>query len=91
MNAGGRAVHHEHVGRSALCAIGHLSTSYQEPDGTRARRSANTGARYPQWPSSPRQSRLGEALRESDEATLTLTDAARESGYSTDHLGRLVR
>ena len=24
---------------------------------------------------------------DSDEATLTLTDAARESGYSTDHLG----
>ena len=34
---------------------------------------------------------LEEALRENDEATLTLTDAARESGYSTDHLGRLVR
>ena len=34
---------------------------------------------------------LEEAIRESDEATLTLTDAAKESGYSTDHLGRLVR
>ena len=34
---------------------------------------------------------LEDALRESDEATLTLTDAAIESGYSTDHLGRLVR
>ncbi len=33
---------------------------------------------------------LKEALRESDEATLTLTEAARESGYSTDRLGRLV-
>ncbi len=29
--------------------------------------------------------------RQRDEATLTLTDAARESGYYTDHLGRLVR
>ena len=34
---------------------------------------------------------LEEALRESDEATLTLTAAARESGCSTDRLGRLVR
>ena len=34
---------------------------------------------------------LEEALRDRDEATLTLTDAASESGYSTDHLGRLVR
>ena len=34
---------------------------------------------------------LEEALRNRDEATLTLTDAARESGYSADHLGRLVR
>ena len=33
---------------------------------------------------------LEEALRESDEATLTLTEAARESGHSTDRLGRLV-
>ena len=31
---------------------------------------------------------LEEALRDNDEATLTLTDAARESGYSIDHLGR---
>ena len=34
---------------------------------------------------------LEEAFRDDDEATLTLTDAARESGYSTDHLARLVR
>ena len=34
---------------------------------------------------------LDAALQERDEATLTLRDAARESGYSTDHLGRLVR
>ena len=34
---------------------------------------------------------LEEAFRDNDEATLTLTDAAVESGYSTDHLGRLVR
>ena len=30
-------------------------------------------------------------LRERDETTLTLTDAARESGYTREHLGRLVR
>ena len=30
-------------------------------------------------------------LRERDETTLSLTEAARGSGYSTDHLGRLVR
>ena len=30
------------------------------------------------------------ALRQRDETTLTLTDAASESGYSADHLGRLV-
>ncbi len=34
---------------------------------------------------------LEAALRHRDEATLTLTDAARETGYSTGHLGRLVR
>ena len=34
---------------------------------------------------------LEAALRERDEATLSLTEAARESGYSADHLGRLVR
>ena len=34
---------------------------------------------------------LEAALRERDETTLNLTEAARESGYSTDHLGRLVR
>ena len=34
---------------------------------------------------------LEAALRQRDEATLTLTDAARETGYSTGHLGRLVR
>ena len=33
---------------------------------------------------------LEDALRESDEAILTLTDTTRESGYSADHLGRLV-
>ena len=30
-------------------------------------------------------------LQERDETTLTLTDAARESGYTREHLGRLVR
>ena len=34
---------------------------------------------------------LEATLKERDEATLSLTDAARESGYSADHLGRLVR
>ena len=30
-------------------------------------------------------------IQERDDTTLTLTDAARESGYSREHLGRLVR
>ena len=30
-------------------------------------------------------------IRERDETTLTLTSAARESGYTREHLGRLVR
>ena len=34
---------------------------------------------------------LETALRQRDETTLTLTDAASKSGYSADHLGRLVR
>ena len=34
---------------------------------------------------------LEAALQERDAATLSLTEAARESGYSADHLGRLVR
>jgi len=34
---------------------------------------------------------LEATLRERDETTLTLTDAARESGYTREHLGRLVR
>ena len=34
---------------------------------------------------------LEAALRRRDETTLNLTDAARESGYSADHLGHLVR
>ena len=34
---------------------------------------------------------LEEVLRKSDDATLTLIDTARESGYSTDRLGCLVR
>ncbi len=34
---------------------------------------------------------LETTLRERDETTLSLTEAARESGYSADHLGRLVR
>ena len=34
---------------------------------------------------------LEAALRDSDQATLTLTDAAPESGCSTDRLGCLVR
>ena len=34
---------------------------------------------------------LEATLRERDETTLSLTEAAKESGYSTDHLGRLVR
>ena len=34
---------------------------------------------------------LEAALVERDETTLSLVEAARESGYSADHLGRLVR
>ncbi len=34
---------------------------------------------------------LEATLMERGETTLSLTDAARESGYSADHLGRLVR
>ena len=34
---------------------------------------------------------LEATLTERDETTLSLTEAARESGYSADHLGRLVR
>ena len=34
---------------------------------------------------------LEATVRERDETTLTLTDAARESGYTREHLGRLVR
>ena len=34
---------------------------------------------------------LEATLKERDEMTLSVTEAARESGYSTDHLGRLVR
>ena len=34
---------------------------------------------------------LSPARRRRDETTLNLTEAARESGYSTDHLGHLVR
>ena len=35
--------------------------------------------------------RLEEALRHEDETLLTLPEAADESGYSAEHLGRLVR
>ena len=34
---------------------------------------------------------LETTLRERDETTLSLVEAARESGYTADHLGRLVR
>ena len=34
---------------------------------------------------------LEATLRERDETTLSLVEAARKSGYSADHLGRLVR
>ena len=34
---------------------------------------------------------LESTLAERDETTLSLVEAARESGYSADHLGRLVR
>ncbi len=34
---------------------------------------------------------LEATLAERDETTLSLVEAARESGYSRDHLGRLVR
>ena len=35
--------------------------------------------------------RLEEALRQEGDALLTLPEAAGESGYSADHLGRLIR
>ena len=35
--------------------------------------------------------RLEEALRHREDEQLTLQDAANESGFSADHLGRLVR
>ena len=34
---------------------------------------------------------LETTIREQDETTFSLVEAARESGYSKDHLGRLVR
>ena len=34
---------------------------------------------------------LDATIRERDETTLTLTEAGRESGYTREHLGRLVR
>ena len=34
---------------------------------------------------------LETTIRDRDETTLSLVEAARESGYSRDHLGRLVR
>ena len=34
---------------------------------------------------------LETTMRERDETTLSLVEAARESGYSREHLGRLVR
>ena len=34
---------------------------------------------------------LDATIRDRDETTLSLVEAARESGYSRDHLGRLVR
>ena len=34
---------------------------------------------------------LEDTLRERDETTFSLVEAARESGYTADHLGRLVR
>ena len=34
---------------------------------------------------------LEATIRDRDETTLSLVEAARESGYSRDHLGRLVR
>lgn len=35
--------------------------------------------------------RLEEALRQEGDALLTLPEAAEESGYSSDHIGRLIR
>ena len=35
--------------------------------------------------------RLEEALRQEGDALLTLPEAAEESGYSADHIGRLIR
>ena len=66
----------------------------------RLRRRSMRPGKLPPWPVSPADLLpsvvVGElhhptALLESDEATLTLRDAAKESGYPTAHLGRLVR
>ena len=69
----------------------HPSRPCQSPGGRRPRRSAGTGARRRAVALESCAAELEATLRERDETTLSLTEAARESGYSADHLGRLVR
>ena len=69
-------------------------TSVKAPPGT-WRRQAKALRRYGgETPAIALESCAAEleaTLRDRDETTFSLTEAARESGYSADHLGRLVR
>lgn len=91
MSAGDRAVHLERAGSSTGMSdptpVDGLPTTWRK----QARTLREYGGETPAVAIESCADQLEDALRENDEATLTLTDAARESGYSTDHLGRLVR
>ncbi len=58
---------------------------------TRAKSLRRYGSEAPALALEACAAELEAAWRESDSTVLTLTAAARESGYSADHLGRLVR